>query len=141
MDSDLDSNADENDDYRTAPIWIANAISIRIVPGTIVLSLHEPWLPALDKEMQARARDQLAALSTDQSWNAVVDLQGKPVVTSSVLGIMVMVRNYVRAAGGNMAVCNVSDMVQEKMQRLNLASLWLILGSLDEALKAVNDTQ
>ena len=138
MNSDLRS-ADEPPDRGSRLIWMSNAISMQVLRCVVVLTVHNQRSPVLDEEVLLAVRDQLGALKSDQPWNAVFDLGGVPIFGSSMWGLMLTVRKFANATGGQMAVCNVSDVAREKMDQLSLSGLWLIKNSLHDAVNAVVD--
>ncbi len=118
-----------------------NELSIEIVRDTVVLTVHERWPPDRDDEIAIGIRNELAALLSVCVWNAVADFQDAPIFRSNVLGIMISVRNQIHAMGGVMALCNLSNSMRQKLQRLKLSSLWLIEGSLSDAIDAIGDSE
>jgi anti-anti-sigma factor len=69
--------------------------------------------------------------------NAVIDLACAPYFGTSMLQVMTALWKRVRARGGKMAVCRVSDTGMEIFQVTRFDTLWPVCASQEEALKAV----
>ncbi len=69
--------------------------------------------------------------------SAVVDLRNSPYFGTSMLQVMTAIWKRVRARGGKMAVCGLSDTGLEILQVTRFDTLWPICTSQEEALKAV----
>ena len=70
--------------------------------------------------------------------NGVVDLQKSAYFGTSMLQVMTAIWKRVRARGGKMALCNVSDTGREILHVTRFDTLWPICPSRAEALEAVN---
>jgi anti-anti-sigma factor len=70
--------------------------------------------------------------------NVVIDLQKAAYFGTSMLQVMTALWKRVRARGGKMALCNVSDMGREVLHVTRFDSLWPMCPSRDEALQVVN---
>ncbi len=124
--------------------WIGSVLHIQFEANVLIVTLKELPAAIVDVQTRERFRRYLGEIP-DQPTGAVFDLDGHEVIPSTVLGIMVALRIHLHNNEGTMAVCNASAMTIEKMQRLNLTSLWTISRSRLEALKDVvgrkNDDQ
>ena len=69
--------------------------------------------------------------------NAVIDLRNSPYFGTSMLQVMTALWKRVRARGGKMAVCSVSDTGLEILQVTRFDTLWPICSSQEQALKVV----
>ena len=69
--------------------------------------------------------------------SAVIDLRNSPYFGTSMLQVMTAIWKRVRAQGGKMAVCGLSDTGLEVLQVTRFDTLWPICSSQEEALKAV----
>ncbi|MFH1922297.1 MAG: STAS domain-containing protein [Planctomycetota bacterium] len=70
----------------------------------------------------------------------VIDLKRAAYFGSSMLGAMNALWGRVRPAGGNMALCNVSETGLEILQVSKFDTLWPIFATREEALKKVIKT-
>ena len=68
---------------------------------------------------------------------AVIDLEKSAYFGTSMLQVMTAIWKRVRARGGKMALCNVSDTGREILGVTRFDTLWPICSSREEALKAV----
>ena len=69
--------------------------------------------------------------------SAVIDLRNSPYFGTSMLQVMTALWKRVRARGGKMAVCSVSDTGLEILQVTRFDTLWPICSSQEQALKVV----
>mgnify|MGYP002750854043 CR=1 FL=1 len=72
--------------------------------------------------------------------NVVIDLEGSPYFGTSMLQVMTAMWKRVRARGGKMALCRVSDTGREILHVTRFDTLWPICGGRDEALQSVSLT-
>ena len=72
--------------------------------------------------------------------HAVVDLEQSAYFGTSMLQAMAAIWKRVRARGGKMAVCNVSDTGREILRVTRFDTLWPICSSQQEALEAVSSS-
>jgi len=77
------------------------------------------------------------ALSDRQVKGAVLDFHRTDYYGSTALGLFLRVWKRIRARGGRMAFCNVSEHEKEILTVTRLDTLWPICGSRAEALAAV----
>jgi anti-anti-sigma factor len=71
--------------------------------------------------------------------HAVIDLEKSSYFGTSMLQAMTAIWKRVRAAGGKMAICNVSDMGREILHVTKFDTLWPICPSQREALGVVGE--
>lgn len=71
--------------------------------------------------------------------NAVIDLHNSPYFGTSILQVMTALWKRVRARGGKMTVCGLSDTGLEILQVTRFDTLWPICSSQEEALKLVTE--
>lgn len=71
--------------------------------------------------------------------SAVIDLHNSPYFGTSMLQVMTAVWKRVRARGGKMTVCGLSDTGLEILQVTRFDTLWPICSSQQEALKMVTE--
>ena len=69
--------------------------------------------------------------------NVVIDLEKSSWFGTSMLQVMAAMWKHVRAGGGKLALCNVSETGREVLQVTRFDTLWDICSSREEALKAV----
>jgi anti-sigma B factor antagonist len=79
----------------------------------------------------------LEVFTQKPSGRWVMDLAGLAYMGSSVLGLMVNVRQRIKDGGGKLALCNMSDRLHRVFQTCSLERLFTIKSDRDEALKAV----
>lgn len=92
----------------------------------------------LDNEDFNRLNESLLALFGQQkrgTW--IIDLTGSQYMGSSVLGLMVNIRQQVKEGGGKLALCGMSTQLLRIFQTCCLERLFTIKGSRDDALRAV----
>lgn len=121
-------------------VCIADSLTMQFTTTMIVVSIRAVWSAPADEEIRGAVRRSLSELPSHQRWNVVVDLQEIEVISSSVLGLLVMFWSQANRSGGKMAISNVSDLVYEKMQQMNLADLWYITGSQKDAILVIEST-
>ena len=80
----------------------------------------------------------LERLESPQMRNVVIDLECSPYFGTSMLQVMTAMWKRVRARGGKMAVCSVSDTGREILHVTRFDTLWPICPGRDEALQTVN---
>jgi anti-anti-sigma factor len=86
--------------------------------------------PALKAELDGL----LEELRHRGSTRVVIDLQRLPYFGTNLLEAMHMIWRPVRAKGGKMALCNVSDVGQEILRVSRFDTLWPVLPTQEEAL-------
>jgi len=100
---------------------------------TAQTDLHE-----LDyEEIETEAADVLRLLGSGTIKNVVLDFHRTDYYGSTALGFFVKLLKRVKERNGHMAFCGVSDHEREILQVTNLAGLWPICSSRQEAIKAI----
>ncbi len=126
-----------NDRRRTAdPAVVARMVRTSMAGMVRVVELHLPQ--ALDSD----AFDQLnTALLTELdsvgNGRCVMDLTAVQYMGSSMLGLMVNARQRVKAAGGKLVLCGMSDWLIQTFRTCSLEKLFVTAVARDEALKLV----
>ncbi len=103
----------------------------------VVLSLGSAGSLAGD-EMAYELTGLLEQFEKADLRSAVVDLRNSPYFGTAMLQVMTALWKRVRARGGKMAVCGVSDTGLEILQVTRFDTLWPICSSQEEAIKAVS---
>ena len=104
--------------------------------GTV--QVIELWLPeTLDSEEFGRLNDSLIAAASGGGPDRalVLDLARLAYAGSSVLGLLVNVRQKVKEAGGRLVLCGLSDRLLQIFRTCSLERLFLIRRSRDEAME------
>lgn len=104
----------------------------------IVISLGSAGSLVAGEEMGLELADLLEQIEHSEIRYAVVDLEQSPYFGTSMLQVMAAVWKRVRARGGKMAVCNVSDTGREILHVTKFDTLWPLCSSQQEALEAVS---
>lgn len=89
------------------------------------------------EEMAYELTELLEQFEQSNLQNVVIDLTHSPYFGTSMLQVMTALWKRVRARGGKMALCRLSDMGQEILHVTRFDSLWPICPSRDEALQTV----
>ena len=93
-------------------------------------SLHEP-------EIVHETEDLLDVLIHSPSANLVIDLERGDYLGTAMLGAFVKLWKRVSQRGGRLALCNISENVEEVLRITKLQTVWPIYGTRDQALAAV----
>jgi len=104
---------------------------------TVVVSPRADLRQLSYPHIAAGGREVLRALSSGAVQNVVVDFRNTDRCGSTALGFLIFLWKKVRACGGKMAVCNVTDHALERLRMMNLDRLWLVCASQKEALGLV----
>jgi anti-anti-sigma factor len=80
----------------------------------------------------------LGEVTAKPSGRWVIDLTGLAYMGSSVLGLLVNIRERVRQAGGKLALCGLNARLQQVFRTCSLERLFVIRAARAEALDAVN---
>ena len=91
------------------------------------------------EDVHAELPGLLDQLQKSEIKHVVFDLKRASYFGSILLGAMSAMWGRIRARGGKMAVCNVSDTGQEILHVSKFDTLWPICASREEALKKVLD--
>ena len=73
--------------------------------------------------------------SADAAW--VIDLSGLQYMGSSVLGLMVNIRQQIRQGGGRLVLCGMSPKLHQVIRTCSLERLFVIKPQRAEAVEAV----
>ena len=90
------------------------------------------------EEMGGELTGLLEQFENSDLRNGVIDLEKASYFGTSMLQVMTALWKRVRARGGKLALCNVSDMGREILNVTKFDTLWPMCSSRGEALKAVN---
>jgi anti-anti-sigma factor len=88
-------------------------------------------------QIEAEGAEVLDILEQSRAKNAIFDFYKTDYYGSTALSFFVKVWKRVRANGGSMFFCNVSEHELEILELTKLGELWGLCGSREEALKAV----
>ena len=102
----------------------------------IVISLGRAGSLAGD-QMALELPDLLRQFEGSSLKNVVIDLEKSSYFGTSMLQVMAAMWKHVRAGGGKLALCNVSETGREVLQVTRFDTLWPICSSREEALKTV----
>jgi len=102
----------------------------------IVISLGSAG-SLIGEEMGYELIELLQQFEKSELENAVIDLEKSSYFGTSMLQVMTAIWKRVRARGGKMALCNVSDTGHEILGVTRFDTLWPICPSRKEALQAV----
>ncbi len=80
----------------------------------------------------------LSAVSAKAGGPWVVDLSGLQYMGSSVLGLMVNIRQQVRQSGGKLVLCGMSPKLHQVFRTCSLERLFVIKPHREEAVDAVS---
>ena len=75
----------------------------------------------------------LAVIGQRPSESWVVDLSALAYAGSSVLGLLVNIRQRVKQSGGRLVVCGLSDLLLQIFRTCSLERMFVVKRSLDEA--------
>jgi anti-anti-sigma factor len=102
-----------------------------------VLSLTVPL--QVDNADFDRLHEQvLAQIAAAPAGRWVIDLSQLAYMGSSLLGLLVNIRERVRRAGGKLALCGLNARLQQVFHTCSLERLFVIRGGRHEALDAVS---
>jgi anti-anti-sigma factor len=88
-------------------------------------------------QIEAAAAQTLNQVDTGAARSVVLDFKNTDFYGSTALAFFVKLWKRVKAAGGELAFCNVSSHEREILEITRLNTLWPLCKSLDEALEAV----
>ncbi len=103
----------------------------------LIVSVAENVGSFADAEVLIEVRQILKQLAGQDVRGIVVDLRQAAYFGSSMLEALRELWNHVHHQGGKLALCNVSDVGRDILEVSRFNTLWPILDSRDEALKAV----
>lgn len=104
---------------------------------TLIFAAVTPIGGLVEDEARAEWDALLGELSEQGAKNAVMDLGALDYFGSIVLELMVVLWKRVSAQGGRLAICNVSAVGQEILRTAKFDTIWPIVRTRDEALRAV----
>jgi anti-anti-sigma factor len=120
---------------------LAKIFEVRTEGSTlIVISLGSAGSLVAGEEMGLELAGLLERIEQSDIRHAVVDLEQSAYFGTSMLQVMAAVWKRVRARGGKMAVCNVSDTGREILHVTRFDTLWPLCASQQEALEAVSSS-
>jgi anti-anti-sigma factor len=90
------------------------------------------------EEMAYELTGLLERFESSDLENVVIDLEKSPYFGTSMLQVMTAMWKRVRARGGKMALCRVSETGREVLHVTRFDTLWPICGGRDEALQSVS---
>jgi len=91
------------------------------------------------QEIASGAAVVLDFLNDSTARNIVVDFHDTDYFGTTALGFFLKLWKKVRARGGRMVFCNVSEHEKEILKFTELENLWIIRGSRDEALQMAQE--
>jgi anti-anti-sigma factor len=101
-----------------------------------VLALPLPR--SVDMYEYDRLNEEIATLTeTGRSGRWVLDLSKSVYVGSAILGVMVNLRQRIRAGGGHMTICCLSDTLAEAMRTCSLYNLFSVGQTRADAVRLV----
>ena len=109
----------------------------RIEGNTLVVVSLGSAGSLVGEEMACELAGLLDQFEKSDLQSAVIDLRNSPYFGTSMLQVMTGLWKRVRARGGKMAVCSVSETGLEILQVTRFDTLWPICPSQEAALKAV----
>ena len=111
---------------------MADLVQFSAVGVVQVIRLELP--EALDSgEFDKLNESVLAVISQRASGGWVVDLSAIEYAGSSVLGLLVNIRQRVRQSGGRLVICGLSTLLVQIFHTCSLERMFVIRKSLDEA--------
>ena len=85
-----------------------------------------------------RLNDEIAKLTeTGRAGRWVLDLHDSAYVGSAILGVMVNLRQRIRAGGGHLAICCLSNTLAEAMRTCSLYNLFAVAPTRADAVRLV----
>lgn len=115
----------------------AQFFDAHIVGDTLVVASLSNAGSLIGEELSYELTGLLDKFEQSRLQNAVVDLEHSPYFGTSMLQAMTALWKRVRARGGKMAVCGVSDTGKEVLHVTRFDTLWPICATRKEALEAV----
>ena len=101
-----------------------------VIPLVNVSSLAE-------KDVRPELNQLLEQLEQEETRNVIIDFAKISYFGTTMLEAMNAIWKCVRKAGGEMALCNLSDMQREVLHVAKFDTLWTICSSRQEALRTV----
>jgi anti-anti-sigma factor len=116
------------------PAVVTRFVSTSIVKAVKVVELHLPQVLDSDAFDQLNAM-LLAEMEAVGSGRCVLDLTDVQYMGSSMLGLMVNARQRVKAAGGKLVLCGMSDWLVQTFRTCSLEKLFVTAPERADALK------
>ena len=111
---------------------MADLFQVSAVGVVQVIRLELP--EALDSTDFDKLNDNvLAVIGRAAAGGWVVDLSAIEYAGSSVLGLLVNIRQRVRQSGGRLVICGMSDLLVQVFKTCSLERMFVIRKSVDEA--------
>ncbi len=110
-----------------------------IQDATLIVAPRGDVSTLAGEDVHAELPGLLDQLQGSEIKHIIFDLQKASYFGSILLGAMSAMWGRIRARGGKMAVCNVSETGQEILRVSKFDTLWPICDSREEALKTVLD--
>ena len=104
---------------------------------TLIIVAHRPVSSFAVADVRAELDALTPELQRAEVKGVVLDLEEMPYFGTHMLEAMHLIGRPIRARGGKMALCNVSDVGHEILRTARFDSLWPICPSRQEALQAV----
>jgi len=105
--------------------------------NTLVVASRGDAGSLVGEEMAYELTGLLERFETSDLRNVVIDLEGSPYFGTSMLQVMTAMWKRVRARGGKMALCRVSQTGREILHVTRFDTLWPICPGPHEALQTV----
>jgi anti-anti-sigma factor len=111
-------------------------VQLSVIDSVNVLGLTLPG--SLDsEEFDVLNESMLKSVSGKASDRWVLDLSGVNYMGSSVLGLMINVRQQIKSGGGQLALCGLSTPLMRIFHTCCLERLFIIMRSRQDALRAL----
>lgn len=110
-----------------------------ILNGTIIVAPRGDVSTLAGEDVHAELPGLLDQLQQSEIRHVVFDLKRAGYFGSILLGAMSAMWGRIRARGGKMALCNVSDTGQEILHVSKFDTLWPVCSSREEALEKVRE--
>lgn len=91
-----------------------------------------------DADFDRLMKEALAAVTADAGGQWVLDLTALDYAGSALLGLMVNIRQKVRAEGGQLVLCGVSSRLLQILQTCSLERLFKISKSRADAIRSMS---
>jgi anti-anti-sigma factor len=111
-------------------VKVTNTQSASVIDLALPESLDSEEFDRLNESM-------LSAVDGKSSGKWVLDLSAVDYMGSSVLGLMINVRQHIKTAGGRLALCGLSPRLTQIFHTCCLEKLFTIAKTRDEALRAL----
>jgi anti-anti-sigma factor len=106
--------------------------------NTLVVASRSDAGSLVGEEMTYELTGLLERFESSDLENVVIDLEESPYFGTSMLQVMTAMWKRVRARGGKMALCRVSNTGREILHVTRFDTLWPICPGLNEALHTVS---